>query len=70
MFDIGGGELLLIILAVIILFGPKKLPEIMKMLGKGVSKAKQAQAEFKNQIYEIEKEVEKPFEDIKDEIKK
>jgi len=32
MFDIGGGELIVIILAVILLFGPKKIPEIMSNL--------------------------------------
>ncbi|MGI5846363.1 MAG: Sec-independent protein translocase subunit TatA/TatB [Alphaproteobacteria bacterium] len=70
MFDIGGGELLLILLAILLLFGPKKIPEIMRMFGKGLGKIKQAQTELKQQIREIEKEVESPLEDIKNEIEK
>jgi len=66
MFDIGGGELIVIILAVILLFGPKKIPEIMRTLGNGVSKIRQAQSELKNQINEIEREVNK---EIKEETK-
>ncbi len=57
MFDIGGGELIVIILAIILLFGPKKIPEIMKALGTGISKIRQAQSELKHQINEIEREV-------------
>ena len=57
MFDIGGGELILIVLAFLILFGPKKVPEITKMLGKGMRKVKEAQTELKNQLKELEKEI-------------
>jgi sec-independent protein translocase protein TatA len=34
--DVGGGELLLILLAVFLLFGPKKIPEIARGIGKGM----------------------------------
>ena len=57
MFDVGGPELLLILVAVVLLFGPKKIPEISQMLGKGVQKIRQAQAQFQTQMSEIEKEV-------------
>jgi sec-independent protein translocase protein TatA len=57
MFDIGGGELILIVLAFIVLFGPKKVPEITKMLGKGLRKVKEAQTEFKTQLKELEKDI-------------
>jgi sec-independent protein translocase protein TatA len=57
MFDIGGGELLVILFAVLLLFGPKKIPEISRMVGKGMNKIKQAQAELKSQLNEIEKEI-------------
>lgn len=36
MFGIGTQELLLILLVVLLLFGGKKIPELMKGLGKGV----------------------------------
>lgn len=50
MFDLGGGELLLILVAVLILFGPKKLPELAQGLGKGLRQFRQAQREFTEQI--------------------
>ena len=59
MFDVGGGELILIILAILLLFGPEKLPEFTKTINKGLRKVKQAQAQFQNQINEIQKDVEK-----------
>ena len=58
MFDIGGGELILIVLAFVVLFGPKKVPEITKMLGKGMRKVREAQTELKSQLKDLEKEIE------------
>jgi sec-independent protein translocase protein TatA len=58
MFDIGGGELILIVLAFLVLFGPKKVPEVTKMLGKGFRKIKEAQTELKSHLKDIEKEIE------------
>jgi len=57
MFDVGGGELVVILLAFFLLFGPKKIPEISRMLGKGFQKVKQAQSELKSQINDLEKEI-------------
>lgn len=57
MFDVGGPELLLILLAVILLFGPKKIPEISQMLGRGVQKIRNAQSQFQEQMRDIEHEV-------------
>ena len=70
MFDIGGGELVVIILAIIVLFGPKKVPELMKMLGKGMRKVKDAQFELKQQINDIGSEIESHITAIKDSIEK
>ncbi|MBE6326587.1 MAG: twin-arginine translocase TatA/TatE family subunit [Bacteroidales bacterium] len=36
MFGLGGSELLVIMLVVLLLFGGKKIPELMRGLGKGV----------------------------------
>ncbi|RKZ27159.1 twin-arginine translocase TatA/TatE family subunit, partial [bacterium] len=47
MFGIGWGELILIFLVILLLFGAKKLPEIGRALGKGIR-------EFKRSIKEIE----------------
>lgn len=39
---IGGSEIIVILLLVLILFGGKKIPELMKGLGKGVKEYKKA----------------------------
>jgi len=57
MFDVGGGELLLILLAVIILFGPEKIPEISRLINKGIQKMRQAQNQIQAEITNITREV-------------
>lgn len=57
MFDIGGGELIVIVLAILVLFGPKKIPEIAQMIGKGMQQFKKAQAQFENQLKDIQKDI-------------
>lgn len=57
MFDIGGPELLVIILAIIILFGPKKIPEMVEMFGRGMKHMRRAQQQFRDQMDEISNEV-------------
>ena len=39
---IGGPEIIIILLLVLVLFGGKKIPELMKGLGKGVKEYKKA----------------------------
>lgn len=56
MFDIGGGELLLILVTVLVLFGPKKLPELAQSFGKGMKEFKKAQQHFKDQMDEVMRE--------------
>jgi sec-independent protein translocase protein TatA len=41
LFSFGGGEILLIALVVILLFGGTKIPELMRGLGKGVRSFKE-----------------------------
>ena len=50
MGNIGTGEVLLIALVVLLLWGGKKIPELMKGLGKGVKS-------FKDGMNEIEKDI-------------
>jgi|LJSS01.1.fsa_nt_gb TatA/E family protein of Tat protein translocase len=57
MFDVGGGELLLILLAVLLLFGPKHLPELSRTLGKGWRQLQKAQEELRQQLRELSAEV-------------
>ena len=41
-FNLGGGEIILILALVLILFGAKKLPELAKGLGNGIKEFKKA----------------------------
>ncbi len=65
MFGIGGNELLLILLVVLLLFGPKKIPELARGLGKGINEFKKAQSNLQDEIEkaaESEQKPEKPAE--------
>lgn len=47
---LGGQELIFIALIVLLLFGAKKIPELMKGLGKGIREFKEASKEVKENI--------------------
>jgi sec-independent protein translocase protein TatA len=53
---LGTQELLVILALVLIIFGPRKLPEIGRSLGKGLREFKQATNEIKESINLDEKE--------------
>ena len=53
---LGTSELMLIAFVVLLLFGGKKIPELMKGLGKGVRS-------FKKGMNDVEEEIKKPLED-------
>jgi sec-independent protein translocase protein TatA len=42
LFNLGGGEIILILAIVLILFGAKRLPELAKGLGQGIKEFKKA----------------------------
>ena len=48
--NLGAGEIILIALIVLLLFGGKKIPELMKGLGKGVRNFKDGLKEVEDQI--------------------
>ncbi len=50
MFGLGGQELLLILFVVLLFFGPSKLPELARGLGKGMKEFKKAQADLENEF--------------------
>ncbi len=52
MFGLGMQELLVILLVILLLFGAKRIPEVMRSFGKGVT-------EFKRGIKDIETELDK-----------
>ncbi len=62
--NLGTTELIIILFIVLLLFGAKKIPELMKGMGKGVRS-------FKEGMDEVKSEIEKPLEDaVKDAEKK
>ncbi|NLZ93418.1 MAG: twin-arginine translocase TatA/TatE family subunit [Firmicutes bacterium] len=56
MSRIGISELLFILILALLIFGPNKLPEIGKSLGKGIREFKEASREIKKAITEDEEE--------------
>ena len=59
MFGLGWGEIVLIVLVILLLFGGKKIPELMKGLGKGVKSFKSGLSEVESEIEEIKKDINK-----------
>ena len=47
---LGGQEILIIGIIILLLFGGKKLPELMKGLGKGIKEYKKTTSEIKDEI--------------------
>ena len=56
--SLGVWEIILIVLIVLLFFGGKKIPELMRGLGKGVKSFKQGLNEVEGEIKEIKKDVE------------
>lgn len=52
LFGLGGQEVLLIALVVLLLFGGAKIPELMKGLGKGVKSFKEGMKEIEDSTKE------------------
>ena len=55
--NLGTDEIIAIVLVILLLFGGRKIPELMRGLGKGVKS-------FKQGMNEVEDELKKPFDDL------
>jgi sec-independent protein translocase protein TatA len=60
--SLGAGEIILILLVILILFGAKKIPDFAQGIGKGLK-------DFRNALKNVEDEIQNPDKD-KDEEKK
>lgn len=56
--SLGFWEIVLIVLVVILLFGGKKIPELMRGLGKGVKSFKEGMKDVEDDVKEIKKDIE------------
>ncbi|KUG25881.1 twin-arginine translocation protein tata [hydrocarbon metagenome] len=60
--SLGATEILLIVLAILILFGAKKIPELAQGIGKGMK-------EFKKAVRDVEDDIKTSDDDKKKEVK-
>lgn len=62
MLDLGIQELILIFIVALLVFGPKRLPEIGRVIGKGINQLKRAMLDAKAEINKELPDVNKPSE--------
>ena len=56
--SLGFWEIALIVLVILLLFGGKKIPELMRGLGKGVKSFKEGMKDVEDDVKEIKKDIE------------
>jgi sec-independent protein translocase protein TatA len=66
MGPVGVQEMIIIFLVALVLFGPKKLPELGKTIGKAITEFRRAQSELKSTFDHHMKELERESESIKE----
>lgn len=57
---LGPWEIVIIALVILLLFGGKKIPELMRGLGKGVRSFKDGMSDVEKQINDIDNDADKP----------
>ena len=68
LFGISGGEIFIIVLLILIFFGPKRIPEIARTLGKGINEIKKVQRDINTEINRYSDELEKPVKQMEEDI--
>ncbi len=67
MFNLGAGEITVILLLALIFLGPKKLPDLASGLGKLIREIRKATSDVKDQIT-LDDTFRKPFEELRDAV--
>lgn len=57
LFNFFGPEMLVVFFAILLLFGGRKIPELMKGIGKGISEFNKARASVESELKEGMKEI-------------
>ena len=65
MGQLGFSEMLVIFVVALLVFGPKKLPELGKSLGKGIREFRKATDELKSTWDEQVRDIQAPLNDVK-----
>ena len=68
MGQIGFSEMLVIFVVALLVFGPKKLPELGKSLGKGIREFRKATNELKSTWEDQVRDIEAPLSDVKKDL--
>lgn len=64
-FNISGGEIFIILIVVFLIFGPDKIPEIARWIGKGVGEIKKATSEIQDEITRETGDIKKEADNLK-----
>ena len=65
MMGLGPTELVVILVIVLVIFGPGKLPDLGSSLGKSIREFRKATDEVRSEVTDTVNEVRKPIEDLK-----
>src|SRR3954466_6650591 len=67
MFNLGMGEITVILLLILVFVGPKKMPDLATGLGKLIRQIRKTTADVKNEIV-LDDSFRKPFEELRDAV--
>jgi sec-independent protein translocase protein TatB len=54
--SIGPGEVVFLFLIILLFFGPRRLPDLARQIGKAVSELRRASQNFRDQVMQMDKE--------------
>ncbi len=69
-FDISTGEIFIILMVLFLVFGPQRMPEIARKIGKAINQMKQATNEITREFNEETGEIKKTFEEEANAVRK